>query len=193
MKRVVSMFGTMFLLAVVLQVASFTAARADVPGPHLSTLTTFSGRGGYSAHGVGLLVIYSNPSLPSKTISVVDGGANPFGDSATFSFPSFPLGGSAQMSLGIGFSYQGGQPTDPGTHTCGTDSVQSSEVDINVAGNRLTSCAGNYDDGFGQNGALITVGGVGDSTDNPSDPFQQPGDGGLPRVDDDELYDLSGY
>src|SRR5437867_6671385 len=53
MKRVVSMFGTMFLLAVVLQVASFTAARADVPGPHLSTLTTFSGRGGYSADGLG--------------------------------------------------------------------------------------------------------------------------------------------
>ena len=58
---------------------------------------------------------------------------------------------------------------------------------------RLTSCAGNYDDGFGNNGALITVGGVGDDTANPADPLQQPGDGQEERVDDDELYDIASF
>jgi hypothetical protein len=142
--------------------------------------------------GVGLVVIYSNPGLPSTTISVVDGAADPAGDSATFSFPSFPSGGSAQMSLGIGFSFQGGENAE-GTHECGTGSDQSSEVDIVVGDDRLTSCAGNYDDGVGNNGALISVGGVSDSTDNPVDPFQHPADGLTPRVLDDELYNLSPF
>jgi hypothetical protein len=29
------------------------SASAETPGPHLSTLTTFTGRGGYSADGLG--------------------------------------------------------------------------------------------------------------------------------------------
>ena len=42
---------------------------------------------------------------------------------------------------------------------------QFSIVDVNSQ--RLTSCAGNFDDGLGNDGALVTVGGVGDLTDNP--------------------------
>ena len=78
------------------------------------------------------------------------------------------------MSLGSGFSFQGVDG-----HACGGS--QFSTVDVNAQ--RLTSCAGNYDDGFGGNGGLITVGGVGDSTDNPADPNAESGD-------DDELYNL---
>ena len=64
---------------------------------------------------------------------------------------------------------------------------------VDVNDDRLTSCAGNYDDGIGENGALITVGGVGDDTANPADPLQQPGDGQEERVDDDELYDIASF
>lgn len=145
--------------------------------------------------GVGLVVVYSNPTLPETTIAVLDGTAAQTGDTTTFTY-SEPLDKtasefSAKMSLGVGFGFQGGAPTDPGTSVCGTGSPQSSLVDVN--GTRLTSCAGNYDDGQGANGGLITVGGVGDSTANPAEPFQQPADGGTPRVTDDELYDIAPF
>ena len=65
---------------------------------------------------------------------------------------------------------------------------QSSLIDVDSA--RLTSCAGNFDDGAANNGALITVGGVGDSTNNPANPNQEPADARTPRVQDDELYNL---
>jgi hypothetical protein len=148
-----------------------------------------------SLDGVGLVVVYSNSSSPETTVAVLDGSASQAGDTTTFTYTS-PLdktapGFSATMSLGVGFGFQGGASTDPGTSTCGTGSPQSSLVDVN--GTRLTSCAGNYDDGFGNDGALITVGGVGDDTANPADPLQQPGDGGTPRVTDDELYNIAPF
>lgn len=141
-----------------------------------------------SLDGVALVVLYSNPTLPYTTVAVLDGSASPFGDSAEFNFAA-PLDKttadfSATMSLGSGFSYQGGAPGPE----CGADVAQSSLVDVN--GTRLTSCAGNWDDGIGENGALITVGGVGDSTNNPADPLQQPADGNPVRVEDDEFYNI---
>jgi HYR domain len=86
--------------------------------------------------------------------------------------PNFRL----DLSLGIAFGYVEGQYR-----------LQSSLVDVN--GQRLTSSAGGQDDGSPTNGALLTVGGVGDSTGNP------PPDEPTPDVPDntrfdDELYDL---
>jgi hypothetical protein len=133
--------------------------------------------------GVALTVVYSNPSLPENTIAVLDGSASTGGDTATFILAG-PLdktvpGFQATMSLGSGFSFQVGAPAD---HLCG--GVQFSLVDVNSQ--RMTSCAGNYDDGYAANGGLITVGGVGDSTDNPADPNTQTGT-------DDELYNLDPF
>ena len=51
----------------------------------------------------------------------------------------------------------------------------------------MTSAAGNFDDGQNDDGALVTVGGVGDSTANPSDPFDST------TTNDDELYTLSPF
>ena len=141
--------------------------------------------------GVALLVVYEDPSLPVSTIAVVDGGAAQSGQRTTLTFgaPLDPAaaGFTATMSLGIGYGYQGGTPGS----TCGTSSRQSSIIDVNDRG--LTSCAGHYDDGVGNDGGLIIVGGMGDSTDNPADPVQQPADGRSPRVVDDELYDLKPF
>jgi hypothetical protein len=129
--------------------------------------------------GVALVVLYSNPTLPAVTIAVLDGGSKQEGDQVTLNFAS-PLdlanpGFSATLSLGSGFSYQG---TDG--HDCGD--TQFSTVDVDGA--RLTSCAGNWDDGYSSDGGLITVGGVGDSTDNPTDP------NAMDIGTDDELYNL---
>ena len=51
----------------------------------------------------------------------------------------------------------------------------------------MTTWAGGNDDGADANGALITVGGVGDSTANPPDPLLKPV---FDRRYDDELYSL---
>lgn len=130
--------------------------------------------------GVALVVLYANPASPDVTVAVLDGGSKQQGDAVTFNFAS-PLnlaapGFSAKLSLGSGFSYQGGLPG----HACG--GVQFSTVTVNGA--PLTSCAGNFDDGDAANGALITVGGVGDSLDNPANPLSST------TGTDDELYNL---
>jgi hypothetical protein len=134
-----------------------------------------------SLDGVGLVVIYSNPASPDTTIAVLDGSASQTGDSATFNFAA-PLdktvpGFAATMSLGSGFSYQGVDG-----HACGF--VPQFSI-VNVNSQLLSGCAGNYDDGFGANGGLITVGGVGDSTNNPTPPATP--------ADDDELYDVNPF
>ena len=69
---------------------------------------------------------------------------------------------AAQLGLGITFS------------CCG----QSSSIEIN--GNTLTTFAGNFNDGVGSDGGLITVGGIGDDPSNNVASY----------ADDDELYDL---
>ncbi|CAN5774859.1 hypothetical protein BH23ACT12_BH23ACT12_14190 [soil metagenome] len=177
---------------------SLSSARADVTalvaarvgsGSGISTFSTVSA---LPLDGLALAVVYSNPALPERTIAIFDGAAQTQGDTATFTFAA-PLdrsdpGFSARMSLGIGFSYQQGSG-----HQCGPGSPvskQHSVVDVN--GTRLTSCAGGADDA-GSFGSLITVGGVGDSSDNPADPFQTPADGNPARVTDDEYYDLEPF
>ena len=168
---------------------SLSTTRADVTG---QVATKVGGGGGIttfavntdpaSLDGVALVVVYSNPALPEVTVGVLDGSASTTGDTATFLFAQ-PLdktipGFSATMSVGSGFSFQSGQPG----HICAPS--QFSIIDVNSQ--RLTSCAGNFDDGQGNNGGLITVGGVGDSTDNPADPNSQTGF-------DDELYNLEPF
>ena len=128
--------------------------------------------------GVALVVIYSNPALPVSTIAVLDGESKFEGDSFSFNF-STPLetdrpGFSATLAVGSGYSYQG-----VAGHACGGG--QASFITVNSQ--RVSSCAGNFDDGLGNNGALITVGGVGDSIDNPDPMATNSGT-------DDELYDL---
>lgn len=196
--KTIDLDGTLVVLTKISGVNVFlSTARADVTAQVAAKVGAGGGITDFAVNndpstldGVGLVVIYSNPTLPTTTIAVLDGGASQTGDSASFNFAA-PLdkttpGFSAIMSLGSGFSFQG----SPG-HECGTGAPQASIVDVNAQ--RLTSCAGNYDDGDLFNGALITVGGVGDDILNPFNPFQAPADGGLPRVQDDELYDINPF
>lgn len=167
---------------------SLYTARADVT----AQVATKVGSGGAttdfavntdpaSLDGVALVAIFSNAALPDVTIAVLDGGSKPAGDQVVFNFagpidPTAP-GFSAILSLGSGFSFQNGSGNP---HDCGT--VQYSIVNVNSQA--LTACAGNWDDGYNANGGLITVGGVGDATDNPANPTAQN------TGTDDELYNL---
>ena len=134
--------------------------------------------------GTALVVVFSDDDEKQTSVIVLDGGLDSDGATTTFGLAA-PLDKTvldfeATLALGINFGFQG---TGDMSNLCG--GVQNSQVDINDV--RLTSCAGHTDDGTESNGALITVGGVGDSTNNPADPFATSG------VEDDELYNIADF
>lgn len=131
----------------------------------------------WNTDGSILEVIYDDPSVTvDQSVTILYGALKSTGDTYDVKLAApITLGDAAtklEMSLGISFSYQGN----------GTQ--QFSTVDVN--GSRLTSAAGGEDDGRAQNGALLTVGGDGDSSSNPTDPYAAPTN----AASDDELYDL---
>ena len=158
---------------------SLGSSRADVTGIVASAYDSTSGgiftfdiSEGNSGNtdGVALVVVFQSASLPNQTVAILDGFASVTGDTTTINFAN-PLdpnaaGFTADIRLGIGFS------------CCG----QRSTVDVN--GERLTSNAGNRDDGGAdQNGRLITVGGY-DDPFAPVDPSY---------ATDTERYDLTPF
>lgn len=128
-----------------------------------------------STDGEILAVVFDDPQQTAvSTVILLFGAQAVAGDSfaITLAEPIDPLAAGARLDMGLGISYS----YQPGG--------QVSRVDVN--GTRLTSSAGGQDDGLDSNGALITVGGLDDSTANPPDPSAGATD---PRTDD-ELYSL---
>lgn len=146
---------------------AFPAGISTLPIAECNTVIT---------EGEVLLVIFNDPSATEKTIIIMLGAQNSQGDnfSVTLAQPIDPTapGSLLDMGLGIGYSYQL------------NISNQRSQVSIN--NQRMSSSAGGEDDGTSANGALLTVGGIGDANDNPPDPFAFPAN---PRSDD-ELYSI---
>ncbi len=134
----------------------------------------------FGIDGEILAVIFNDPNqVANNTIILLFGGQNPAGDTFNINL-SNPINKSAagfalDFSLGISFSDQDDGSDFP---------EQYSTVDVN--GQRLTSAAGGSDDGSPVDGALITVGGIGDSSTNPPDPNATP----TTARSDDELYTL---
>jgi hypothetical protein len=130
----------------------------------------------FDIDGEILAVIFDDPNqTTSNTVALLFGAQNIAGDTFAIGLAN-PINKSdpnlaLDLSLGISFGFQ---PTG-----------QYSIVDVN--GTRMTTSAGGQDDGESNNGALLTVGGIGDTNTNPADPFQT--DSGGIRYDD-ELYSL---
>ena len=127
-----------------------------------------------------LAVIFDDPNqLVDNTVILLFGAQNTQGDNFAIrtSEPINTNDPNIQLafSLGISYSYQAG------------GSQQYSRIDVN--GTRLTTSAGGEDDGTSENGGLITVGGIGDTTLNPSNPNATPSN---PRSDD-ELYNIKPF
>lgn len=147
--------------------------RVDLTVTEVATATN-------SIDGEIIAVIFDDPNrTAASTIVLLFGAQNVDGD--TFSIAlSEPLDTSNPnliLNLGLGISFGAQVPDQP--------EPQFSEVSVNQQ--RMSSAAGGHDDGALQNGALLTVGGLDDSTDNPADPHAAPT--GDPRFDD-ELYNL---
>ncbi|MFP2895227.1 immunoglobulin-like domain-containing protein [Corallococcus sp. 4LFB] len=128
--------------------------------------------------GEVLTVIFDNPSETTvNTAILLFGAQNTTGDTFNISL-SEPLNKNdpkLALDLSLGISY--------GSQIGSLNEQQRSTVDVNSQ--RLTSVAGGQDDGASANGALLTVGGLDDTNDNPSPFVTGPG----PRIDD-ELYNV---
>ncbi|MEN5178774.1 Ig-like domain-containing protein [Comamonas testosteroni] len=127
--------------------------------------------------GSVLVVVFDDPSQTKDSSVLLNFGAqSSAGDTfnVTLASPIDPAVPGAQLDMGLGISF--------GYQENSTN--QNSMVQIN--GQTLTSSAGGDDDGEHANGALLTVGGIGDSNDNPADPLALATN----ARSDDELYSL---
>ena len=126
--------------------------------------------------GAVLVVAYSNSSTQGLTSVILDGELSTGGDTVQFDFDSPYTGGDFLLSLASSYSSQ--------------PSGQFTQIDVttNSTNNRrLSTSAGGEDDGESGDGALMTVGGIGDDPTNPA-PFASSFGG--PRIDD-EYYNLA--
>ena len=153
-------------------------ARADVTSL-VRTLTMGAGTSSFNwavtegtknllIDGEALVIVYSDPSRPLGSIALLDGGQDTGGETSTVNLGT-PLsdpnaaGFAAELGVAISFS------------CCN----QKSTIKIN--GTTLTDNAGQLDDGdICCDGALITVGGLGDPLSLPNPSY----------ADDHEHYDL---
>ncbi|WP_169448605.1 hypothetical protein [Ornithinimicrobium pekingense] len=160
-------------------VTDLVADTLDAAAPGLAVLT-YQEPVGWLVDGSILTVIWDDPNVEiDQSVAILYGALKTSGDTYTLRLAS-PIDTAdpvttMEMSLGISFSAQAGGVQ------------QYSTVEVN--GQRLTTAAGGEDDGATANGALITVGGLGDRPGNPDDPFATPRE---PRSDD-ERYDLLPY
>jgi PEP-CTERM motif len=144
-----------------------------------------------SQDGEVLVVVYSNPTIPTSSVGILDGAASSTGDTSSINFAASPAGTTVLMSIGDGFSFDMGGVTS-----------QFSTIDVD--GSLLTSAAGNCDlsqDGGTppnpttcENGDLITAGVLGLNADGSvdtafSNPFTPIGD--TNTATDHELYNIS--
>lgn len=157
-------------------VTALIAANINPAGAGITSLTVTE-CSYYDVDGVALLVIFSDPATTDKTIVIMFGACSTSGDnfSITLGDPIDPSASGALFNMGLGISFGAYGP-------CGG---QRSIVDINSQ--RLTSSAGGEDDGSLSDGALITVGGIGDLNTNPPDPNSWSS---CDIRYDDELYSL---
>ena len=138
-----------------------------------------------------LVAVYTNPSLPTTSIGILDGGSASGGDTSSINFASNPSGSQLLMSVGDGFSYDLG-------------GVTNQFSTITVDGSLLTAAAGNCDDSQDGgtppnatacfNGDLITAGNIGLNSDGSvntsySNPFTTVGETNV--ANDHELYNIS--
>ena len=162
-------------------VTTLVKPTVDAAGAGILDLAVDEGAGQSSYDGLSLIVVFDDPNTVWSSVLVAFGASKSAGDSFSLAFPALNANELAghRLSVGIGFGFQGNN-----------NSGQASTIDITTSSlasaSRIAEYAGSFDDGAAANGALITVGGIGDSNANPiiGAPFTHPAD--------DELYNLSG-
>jgi len=172
-----------FLQAWRADVTSFVQTNANIGS--LTTWTVTEGGKTSVLDGEAIVIVYSNAGAQpnTHTILILDGFSASTGDIAKIGFTALPVGFTAHMFLGDGFSFDGVNPLAP------TSISQVSTITVN--GTNLTTVAGHCDDAQDSecaNGNLLTMGGS--NAGSKTDPFT-PFPCGDPCIGSDhEAYDL---
>ncbi len=169
------------------EVTTIVKPTLDAAAVGITSFPVTEGAKTFSIDGEALVVVWNDPALTqTRSVILLFGTQASAGDTFAITLgntidPTSPSS-LLDMGLGISFSFQA------------NGSQQFSIIDVNgrrpPAGScstcALTTAAGGEDDGASANGALMTVGGIGDSDTNPVNPLATPTN---PRSDD-ELYTL---
>ncbi len=135
--------------------------------------------------GSSLIVVFDDPAVSISSIAIYFGTSVTTGDNFTLAFDTLsePQTQDLRMSIGSAYSYGEGQSTviSVNGQTLSDVAGHFDDCDAYVAGDE------NYDNWTCNDGALLTVGGVGDSLTNPI--VAQP----WTTVNDDELYSLAPF
>lgn len=161
-------------------VTTLVKTTVDAAGAGVLDIAVNEGASQGSFDGLSLIVVFDDPNTVWSSVVIAFGASKSAGDSFTLAFPALNANETSghRLSVGIGFGFQ----TTTGAQSSTLDITTSSQA----SASRIAEYAGSFDDGVAANGALITVGGVGDSNANPiiGAAFSNPAD--------DELYNLSG-
>jgi hypothetical protein len=173
-----------FLQAWRADVTSFVQANANLGS--LTTWRVTEGEKSPVLNGEALVIVYSNPTAQpgTHTIAILDGFAPSTGDTVKIAFTALPVGFTAHMFLGDGFSFDGPDPKAP------DDISQTSTITVN--GMALTTVAGHCDKAEGASCGDSNLFTMGSSNAGPkTDPFTPFPCNGLGCVGSDhEAYDL---
>lgn len=158
--------------------------------------------GGLEIEGTALAVIWNDPAVDTASIVFEFGNSDPAGDNFSLYFPALttPQLEDLQMSVGVSFSYQMNDETYVSGSANPAEDTQKSDLTVN--GSVLSDVTGGFDDCFVadqdtdptlhwncEDGGLFSIGGVGDSSTNPT----LPTSGVLGDQPDDELYSVSPF
>ena len=161
-------------------VTTLVKPTVDGAGAGILDIAVNEGAGQSNYDGLSLIVVFDDPTTIWSSVVVAFGASKSAGDSFSLAFPALNANEIAghRLSVGIGFGFQPSTPLQASTIHITTSSQANPYT--------ISAFAGSFDDGAAANGALITVGGVGDSNANPLSgaSFSHPAD--------DELYNLSG-
>ena len=157
-----------------------TAETAPWAGTKYQIPASYSTANLSSPAGLTLVVIFNNPTMGNDaSVVVYFGTSNSAGQNFTLDFQTLPNAQTnSWLSFGISWSSGGGQYSNIKAHN-NVNNVNSADI-------LLSGSAGGFDDGTGGEN-LLTVGGVGDSTVNPTSPTLGGGQA------DDELYNIDSH
>jgi hypothetical protein len=178
-------------------VTSLVKPTIDNAGQGIINLNVDEGPRFNRIDGTSLLVVFEEASQPGSSVVVMFGTSKPEGDSFGVNFPALTNLAQQQATLSLGIAY-GCQvySTDP-NNNCRMRN-ESSVIELSTSSQplqNLSLTAGGFDDGKLAFGALITVGGVGDSRDVPNLAATLPptNQEEFDASNDDELYGLDTF
>lgn len=169
--------------------ADVTSIVKPLVDPQSGTINIEVNEGAFAdqIEGTSLVVVFDDPAVSLSSIAIYFGTSDPAGDTFTMAFNALAQPQTQDLRMSIGSAYSYG--SDQNTRVLVNGQILSEyaghfdDCDVFVAGEE------NEDNWVCNDRSLLTVGGVGDSLENPA----MSVGGAWSTVADDELYSLAPF